>query len=64
MSAAGCAHCGRNPKIGQEHTATCPIEVKASEIYLTEYGKIGGRWECVETKQHWYGLAMATLNQQ
>lgn len=29
------------------------IEAKAREIYLGLYGKIGGRWELVETKDVW-----------
>lgn len=29
------------------------IEDKAREIYLFNYGKIGGRWELVADKQVW-----------
>lgn len=29
------------------------IEAMAEKIYLSKYEKIGGRWECVETKDVW-----------
>ena len=37
------------------------IERKAKEIYLDRYGKIGGRWELVETKDVWRELARECL---
>lgn len=33
------------------------VEALAREIYLEKYGKEGGRWELVETKDVWHDMA-------
>jgi hypothetical protein len=37
------------------------IEAAARGIYLHKYGAMGGRWECVETKDVRHDLARAAL---
>lgn len=37
------------------------IEAGAAALYTRKYGQMGGRWECVETKDVWHTQARAVL---
>jgi hypothetical protein len=38
------------------------VERVAKEIYLSLNGRVGGRWELVETKRGWRSAAVAALS--
>lgn len=40
------------------------IEAEARRIYLSRYGGDGGRWELVETPEHWWAEARLILDQR